>query len=197
MVEERRAHALTDSELDAALAKAFTVEPSPDFAARVRRRLANEEIAVTRPFPFLAATAVLAAAAIVFVVVMLERRPETEQPRVRVAGMNDRDHNEAPGRTAVVGMAAGVQRALAPVDRHSARPVRNRPNAERRTSESDDVLIPAGEQQALRRLLERPPTAVLRFAQPGSDEPIAVAAIAIPPLDIDPLSHQIEEGGHQ
>jgi hypothetical protein len=58
-----------------------------------------------------------------------------------------------------------------------------------------DVLIPAAEQQALRRLLERPPTAVLRFAP--SAEPITVAAIAIPPLAIDPLLPEGEEGGHQ
>ena len=188
MVEERRTPTLTDSELDGVLADVFTSDPSPDFVARVRGRLANEEIAVTRPFSFLAAAAVLAAAAIVFVVVMLERRPEIEQPSVRVA---------APGRSAAVGMAAPVHRAVAPADRRSARQVRNRPNAEPTIAASDDVLIPAAEQQALRRLLERPPTAVLRFAQSDRDEPIAVAAIAIPPLTIDPLSPELEEGGHQ
>jgi hypothetical protein len=61
--------------------------------------------------------------------------------------------------------------------------------------QSPSVLIPVAEQRALRRLLERPPTAVLRFAP--SVEPTAVAAIAIPPLTIDPLSPQVEEGGHQ
>ena len=188
MVEERRTPTLTDTELDGVLADVFTSDPSPDFVARVRGRLANEEIAVTRPFSFLAAAAVLAAAAIVFVVVMLERRPEIEQPSVRVA---------APGRSAAVGMAAPVHRAVAPADRRSARKVRNRPNTEPTIGASDDVLIPAAEQQALRRLLERPPTAVLRFAQPEGDAPIVVAAIDIPPLNIDPLSQEAEEGGHQ
>ena len=71
----------------------------------------------------------------------------------------------APGRSTAVGMAAPVHRAVAPADRRTARPVRNRPNAEPTIAASDDVLIPAAEQQALRRLLERPPTTVLRFAQ--------------------------------
>jgi hypothetical protein len=60
-----------------------------------------------------------------------------------------------------------------------------------------DVLIPAAEQRALRRLFERPPTAVLRFPSPDGDKPVVVAAIAVPPLEIDPLSNEIEEGGHQ
>ena len=60
MVEERRTPTLTDTELDGVLADVFTSNPSPDFVARVRGRLANEEIAVTRPFSFLAAAAVLA-----------------------------------------------------------------------------------------------------------------------------------------
>ncbi len=185
MVEERRTPTLTDTELDGVLADVFTSNPSPDFVARVRGQLANEEIAVTRPFPFLAAAAVLAAAAIVFVVVMLERRPEIEQPSVRVA---------APGRSAAVGMAAPIH--VAPTDRRSARPIRKRPNAERTIAASDEVLIPAAEQQALRRLLERPPTTVLRFAQSDRHEPVAVAAIAIAPLTIDPLSPEPEEGEH-
>jgi hypothetical protein len=61
--------------------------------------------------------------------------------------------------------------------------------------DTPDVLIPVAEQQALRRLFERPPTAVLRFAQQVDAR--EVAGITIPPLNIDPLSPQIEDGGHQ
>ena len=134
--------------------------PSPDFFARVRGRLADEEIAVTRPFPFLAAAAVLAAAAIVFVVVMLERRPEIEQPRVRVA---------APGRSsAPLGWRPRSHRAV-PVARSAlcaTGPQTGRMQG-RRSRASDDVLIPAAEQQALRRLLERPPDCGAAFCAIG------------------------------
>lgn len=189
MVRERR---LTDFELDTALNDALTVDPSPDFLARLREKLAGEEISGSRPFPFVLVTVTLAAAAMVFAVVMLERQI-VEQPRVPVAAAI------VPGK-AIAASDAPVAVAA------SAQPVhetRRRPETSRRLqriqrpapAEPGDVLIPAAEQQALRRLLERPPTAVLRFAP--SIEPTAVAAIAIPPLTIDPLSPQGEEGGHQ
>jgi len=60
-----------------------------------------------------------------------------------------------------------------------------------------DVLILAAEQQALRRLFERPPSSVLNLSAILPDEPMEVAAIVIPPLDIKPLVPELEEGGHQ
>src|SRR4029450_2799443 len=73
MVEERRS-ALTESELDAGLAEALAAEPSPDFAARVRARIADQKVPTTGPFAYLAAAAALGAAGIGFVMLVVERR---------------------------------------------------------------------------------------------------------------------------
>ena len=82
MVEERSL--MTDAELDAALAEAFAAGPSPDFVMRVRERLATEDPDGRRSLPIVAATVTLAAAAMVFVIVMLERRPTPCRPRRKV-----------------------------------------------------------------------------------------------------------------
>jgi hypothetical protein len=188
MVEERRASALTESELDAALAEAFAAEPSLDFAARVRARIADEKVPTTGPFAYLAAAAALGAAVIVFVMLVIERKP-VDESRLPVAAATS-------SRRPVASRVAPILREPLQATSPAARPPRrNRGRGEFQELQSPSVLIPVAEQRALRRLLERPPTAVLRFAP--SVEPTAVAAIAIPPLTIDPLSPQVEEGGHQ
>jgi hypothetical protein len=192
MVEKRP---LTDSELDAALAEAFAAEPTPAFAARLRARIAEEGLSAARPFPYLAATAALGVAVIAFVVViMIEWRPVVE-PRIRVVATSEPDRRAAPGVVPTV-TAPPVQRAGVPAGR-SWRAPRRWDRDDFQKVRSADVLIPAGEQQALRRLLDRPPTAVLRLAASDASEPVVVGAIVIPPLEIDPLSHEAEEGGHQ
>jgi hypothetical protein len=190
MVEEQ---SLTDAELDAALTEAFADEPSPDFAARVRERLAGERIAGSRPSGFVAVTVTLATAAIVSTAVMLERRPADERLPVRVAAASARDNAIHPRDAPVVAAPAATQREHKAAS-HSATSRLPRRTPELAHEEPSDVLIPSAEQQALRRLLERPPTAVLRFA-PSVET--TVAAIDIPPLTIDPLLPEVEEGGHQ
>ena len=190
MVEEQP---LTDAELDAALTEAFADEPSPYFAARVRERLAGEQIAGSRPSGFAAVTVTLATAAIVSTAVMLERQPADQRVPARVAAASTRD-NPIPPRDAPV--------VAAPAATHRGHKAASHPATSRLPQRTDElaheepsgVLIPPTEQQALRRLLERPPTAVLRFA-PSVET--TVAAIDIPPLTIDPLLPVVEEGGHQ
>jgi hypothetical protein len=198
MVEERRASALTESALDAALADAFGAEPSPDFVARVRRRVAEEGMPAARPVSYLAGAAALGAAVIVFGVVMIERRPAVE-PRARVVATSEPNRPVAPSNAPTVRELA-VQRAEAPAERRPGRSPRARRNWGRDEFQNlppTDVLIPPAEQQALRRVFERPPTAVLRFSSTRSDEPLSLAAVVIPPLTIDSLSPQVEEGGRQ
>jgi len=190
MVEEQP---LTDAELDAALTEAFADEPTPAFAARVRERLAGEQIAGSRPSGFVAVTLTLATAAIVSTAVMLERRPADERLPVRVAAASARDNAIHPRDAPVVAAPAATQREHKAAS-HSATSRLPRRTPELAHEEPSDVLIPSAEQQALRRLLERPPTAVLRFA-PSVET--TVAAIGIPPLTIVPLLPEAEEGGHQ
>ena len=179
----------TDAELDAALAEAFASDPSPDFVARVRERLATEDPDGPRSLPIVAVTVTLAAVAMVFVIVMLERRPTPAQTSAQGAVVSDSgSHTTTPLPMTTAPTSKAFQRQSA-----TSRPVRlirqETPGAR------NEVLIPVGEQQALRRLLERPPTAMVRLATP--DDPMEVAAIAIPPLRIDPLSSEVEEGGQQ
>jgi hypothetical protein len=185
MVEEPP---LTDAELDAALTEAFAVDPSPDFVARVRGRIADQKRPVACVACLVAAAALGAAALIV--TLTIERRPFGES-RSPASAMSSRGPG-APAATPAIRQA--------PQSSHSAaRPARpNQPNRSRdkfQNPPSTDVLIPVAEQQALQRLLERPPTSVLRFAP--SVEPTPLAAIAIPPLTIDPLLPEVDEGGHQ
>ena len=187
MVEERSL--MTDAELDAALAEAFAAGPSPDFVTRVRERLATEDPDGPRSLPIVAATVTLAAVAMVFVIVMLERRPTPAQTSAQGAVVSDSgSHTTTPLPVTTAPTFKAFQRQSA-----KSRPVRlirqETPGAR------NEVLIPVSEQQALRRLLERPPTTMVRLATP--DDPMEVAAIAIPPLRIDPLSSEVEEGGQQ
>jgi hypothetical protein len=188
MVEER---SLSDAELDAALSEAFAIDPSAEFVARVRRRVADEPSTDRRVRLFALAAAVCAVAT-VFVVIMLKRTPVVEPGAVRTATAVDRTHPALPAASAV---AAVSDRPVARARRASARELRATPVERRTLPDTPHVLIPVAEQQALRRLFERPPTAVLRFAQ--QVDAMEVAGITIPPLNIDPLSPQIEDGGHQ
>jgi hypothetical protein len=178
MVEERP---LSDADLDAALTEAFAVDPAPDFVARVRRRVA-EEPRVHRRLQLFGVAASVAAGAIVFVTMTLEHKPVAEQPPTRKVTA------AAPARALP---PAPPVAAIAATDR------RNRGRDKLQKLPTSEVLIPAAEQQALRRLLERPPKAVLRFPAAVVEEPAEVAGIVIPPLEIDPLSTLVEEGGRQ
>ena len=187
MVEER---SLSDAELDAALSEVFAIDTSAEFVARVRRRVADEPSTDRRARLFALAAAVCAVAT-VFVVIM-SKRTVVEPGAVRTATAVDRTHPTLPDASAV---AAVSDRPAARARRASARELRAKPVERRMLPDTPDVLIPVAEQQALRRLFERTPTAVLRFAQ--EVDAIDVAGITIPPLNIDPLSPQIEDGGHQ
>jgi hypothetical protein len=191
MVEDRP---LTDSELDTALADAFDAEPSAEFAARVRRRISDQPIGATRALPFLTRVSASVVVAVVFVVVLLERTP-VEQRRVSVAAATSTSPAVESSRSSAVGTgqpSGSRNEAHERLARSRRRPqVTQSPESPLR-----DVLIPAAEQQALRRLFARPPAAVLRLV-PSGDEPVAVSAVAIQALEIDPLSPQADEGEHQ
>jgi len=186
MAEERP---LSDIELDAALREALAVETSPDFIVRVRRRVADEP-AAGAPARLFAIAAPIAVAGIVSVVVLLHRTAVPEQSTARMTTATERSRATLPAPPVVAAVRA--HRVVAVPTRH-----RNRGRDDFHKMPSGDVLIPAAEQQALRRLFERPPAAVLNLAARRSDDPMEVAAIVIPPLRINPLLPESEEGGHQ
>jgi len=187
MVEERSL--MTDAELDAALEEALAAGPSPDFVTRVRESLTTEDPPGHRSFPVVAATATLAAAAMVLVMVVLDRRPISMPTAARGALKSE------SGSRTTSSLPVTTARAPSAFQRRSAKSRPVRVIRQETHDERNEVLIPVGEQQALRRLLERPPTATVRLAP--SVDPMEVAEIAIPPLRVDPLSSEVEEGGQQ
>ncbi len=178
---------MTDAELDAALEEALAAGPSPGFLTRVRESLTSENPPRRRSFPFVAATVTLAAAAMVLV--MLDRRPFPMQTPARSALKSD------SGSSTTSPLPVTTARAPSAFQRQSAKSRAVRLIRQETHDERIEVLIPVGEQQALRRLLERPPTALVRLATPV--DPMEVAEIAIPPLRVEPLTSEVEEGGQQ
>lgn len=146
-----------DEELQAAL----DVDPSPEFVARVRMRIADEPAPVRGWRLWWAAGAVAAAAAAIVAVALRPQSTATPPPRVELLAARPLPALSTPqvrstfARTSVVRVAS---------------------------AESVDVLVDAGEARTLRRLVYGGPMPI--------DEPFvgpSFSAIVIPPLSIEPL----------
>ena len=166
------------SGIDRALARALDVDASPDFEARVRRRIADEPMRV--PFwrgwrlavPLAAAAALVAAAG----VAMLST-PGQSTPRLLAA------RTITMGETMpAIGDPVRVDGSGLSMPRVSRRtppaPAAARANAE------PEVLVPPGQEEALRRFV-----AGLR-AEPGTARPLLRATATVDsPVPPPPLIH--------
>lgn len=177
---------LTDRALQRELERALAVDPSPEFAARVRIRVANAPMAKawwSLRWQYVAAAACVCAAVAV-VLVMGARPRRTDVPAVVAA---------APAHTAV---AAGTSHRESPTAIAEA-PRVDVVSAVRRTTRSavksgDDlpeVIVPPGGEQAIRMFAaaawaRRVPVAA---AATTAEDPLQIAPVDIPPLDIEPL----------
>jgi hypothetical protein len=168
------------TEIDRALAEALDVDVSPDFAARVRRRIASEP----RPVPFWSgwriAVPVAAALAMAVGAAAILRTPPAATPSLT-------------GRSIVQGAAA-------PADVRPARPVAvadvpaivRRPRAAAVAAivrTEPEVLVPREEIEMYRRLIaaaQRVPHAVVveDVKNVAANEPV-ILDIAIDPIKID------------
>lgn len=164
--------------IDCALAEALDVDASPDFAARVRQRIANEP----KPMPFwrgwrIAAPAAAAAVLLVAagVATMTTRGPSSSQP--------------LPGRPVAVG-------SLRPVDVRPARPpLTVAPPRSRRpapvtaapvaAAAEAEVLVPPEEVAMYRRLIAA--AQHVGRAVVVETPPDIVAAYVISEIPIDPI----------
>jgi len=208
MDADRSRDPLNDLDVDRELQSLLAVNPSPEFVARVRTRLASEpepssfaglQLPTARWWrSWMFAAAPILAAAVIFIAVLISRpRPVEQVPMLTATAL--------PNTTTTMAALKGrpyirTEQARSLETRDVARTVTTidvgRPFGDRR----DDVLLDARETAALRALIRgvRRGTVdlapVLRASTPSAMELPPVADIEIAPITIAPIA---EEGVRQ
>jgi hypothetical protein len=173
---------MTDEALDRELERALAVDASPEFAARVRMRVADE----TMTLPWWSfrwryvSTAAVVCAAVVLVVVVGSR----PQRRVVHPATMQRAYN-APSLLP----AASVPKAIAPATKPSAKGGRRtRALTRSNRDESPEVIVEPGQEQAIQMF------AAAVWAQqvtppplPEEQQPLKIAPVDIVPIEIESL----------
>ena len=168
------------------LSRLLRTEPSPDLAARVRAAVAESEAAPgwRLGWGFVAATAVAVGVVVMLIVAQRTHRPE---PAAIVADRTPA--HQAPRATPVPETAVPESaRRLLPVE---SRPRVSAPSAKEPAREPE-VLVPAGESEALLRLValvhrQRLAPATLGAVGAPSPDLVELESIDITPLEIVPL----------
>jgi hypothetical protein len=185
-MDSRRHDAVTDAAVDREICRALAVDPSPEFLASVRTRIASEpEPVAWRLSWVLAAPAVVAVTVVAIVAVSRWPPASTHAPAPLTA-------RTFVGATALVSPPLTSAQAVRPV-------VAGRPRTAHVTRESE-VLIAADEARALRALIAgvREGRIVLTpelNAVPATSEPLSVDGIAIDPITITPIAPVTGETG--
>jgi hypothetical protein len=167
---------MTEADLEALLERALDVEPSADFGARVRTRLANAPAAPSRTWVPWVAWAAAAGVAVAAVVVGARR------PALPIAAPGRAVESAAPAEPAGVTPPPSRAMAATPPAIRTVRPRSTPPPA-------PEIVVEAGQDQALLRLRAalrsgRIDARSLLASRSRLDAPIAVPAdIAIAPLD--------------
>jgi len=180
--------------IDHSLTESLECEPSPEFAARVRRRIAQPDAAARGWWSTwkLAAVGVLAALALLAAWMF---RPHVEAP-VRVAKATAGTHTVSPRGNAPANLPARQSAKPAkPVHPAGAGRVRRREEAPLVAGNTmPEVLVPAEERLAVRRFIEqlrqkRIDGAVLAAARPAATEELKVESLEVESLEaaIKPL----------
>jgi hypothetical protein len=176
--------------IDRGLASMVAAKPAGDFAAQVRRRIAQEGVS-PRPWfsGWLPVTAAAALALVVFVAVLTIGRPPRPPQSVRVT---------QPAPIA----PAGTSREAAPPEAARPEPPRTvafgrRPPRELQsaTNREPEVLVPRGQMDAVMQLYnsvwsgKADGTSLTAQAAPMSEnlKPLTIAELKIPTLEIVPL----------
>jgi len=210
MDAERPGDALSESAVDRELQAMLGVEPSPDFLARVRTRIASEPEATAWWLSWTFAVGVALAAVVVLAVVMARPREAVRQQPVErreastdiarptpSAAVTGQEPYVAPGpyaasalrRTSSATSPAKAGRRVRTAHAGTDRPIEH------------EVLIDARESSALRALIASVRAGrvdlepALHASAPAPVELPALTAIAIAPLTIEPLVS--EEGVRQ
>ncbi len=188
---ERQRRLLTA--IDAGLAAQFAGEPSPEFAARVRQRV-DQEQAPANALQGWIAVAAGALALLALVAVWFGRPSATKGPTSGSA--HGIQIAPSQGRQASVAQTAPTAEQTAPsggqVPAHGA--ARRGPRLTRQLAASSavpEVLVPAGQQEAVLRLyaaLQSGRVDAALLLAPHA--PLATAELYIPPLELDELEWQ-------
>jgi hypothetical protein len=202
---------MTEAPIDREIQAALAVDPSPEFLARVRTRIAAEPPGGATWLPWkLVAAAVMAA--IVAAVVVMSRPPEKtsrtataqgdirltpevsiEQPRGPEPSRASADSTHRPVQAPVAQRRAPARRLTPPPAQSEARLVAAVPA-------EPDILVDPREARAMRLVIRAARDGrfdlwtALRAATPTVMELPPIAAIVIAPLAIDPLTPSGEEG---
>jgi hypothetical protein len=180
MDAERSGAEMNDAALDRELRALLAVDPSPEFAARVRGRVAATPTYVGRGFS--PAAVLVAAAAAVAMAVVLSRQPEAPPP----TSFASHDIQLPPAVVAPTPVQANPD-AVAVAARRVAAPPVPQPAA-------SEIVIDPAETRALLRLIRATRdgsldlSAAVRATPPSAMDVPAIDPIVIPPLTIDPLN---------
>jgi len=173
-----------DDALAREVERALAVHPSPEFQARVRVHLAGQPAPGRWSWGWLPVVAASAAVVLLAAIVMMSR-PAKEPAIVATKGTD----TQLSSPTAVVPAPPRVAAAAAPREHPIARVIRNvepSPGAPAR----DEILIPAGEAAALRRLMRGLPSGRVDPSTLAEEStPLQVATVRLPPvIQLAPLA---------
>jgi hypothetical protein len=186
--------------IDEEIRAALDVDPSPEFVARVRTRIAAEAApsAWRWSWGLAMATALAASATLVVIVSRQHTPPSTSVAGTFVAGSENRPASE--GSTAKPGAAESDAKAGRAEQTRVAvsRRARSRPTNTNalvvRTRSEPEILVDPREARALRQLIAGVRdgridlTAVQTIASPAAGEIEPVARIVIAPITIEPIA---------
>jgi hypothetical protein len=180
---------LSDSAIDREIREALAVNPSPEFLARVRTRIANEPLRVRFPYVRLVGAVALSAFVTLAVGLSTSRRdnPTPSEPMTTEI--------PRPGTDITLDPASAANAALDERGGHGS--TKSRPHMTK--PESPVVLVSPDEMIAFRQLMaavaERKFEVSLLVPAPMPHRDASIA-ITIPPINIEPLSTN-DEGVQQ
>lgn len=178
-MDAQRSGALTDSELDGALSVALAVEPSGEFLARVRTRIASEPEPSAWRYPWTLAAAGAMALAFASAVAVLQMNQAMPPAEAVLAPLPSRalvfaSLSLVPG----MGMVSSVGSGFSRIRRRVVSPV---------VRAEPEVLIDAGEAAALRRVFRGVSEGRIELTMPEEIAQVNVALAVLNPIEIAPI----------
>jgi hypothetical protein len=202
-MHDEQSAAMTDAALDREIARVLAVDPSSEFAARVRQRIASEPAPSGWRAAWIVATAgALAAVAVALFVVSRDRAIETTPPTL--AARASSGVGQLPtGRARLssgAGLSSGVGLSGPPRGPERAAPHQDSGPALQLSAHDPEILIDAREARAIRAFFEgvrdgRIDLTPLAAVAPRVAEPQPVPDIYIAPIVIDSLNERNGAGG--
>jgi len=210
MDAERARRAMTGAAIDREIQEALAVDPSPEFLARVRTRIAAEPPRAATWLPWKLVAAAVMAAIVAAVVVMSRPQERTDgtataqgdirlTPEVPVEQPRGLEPSRAADSTHRPVEAPGAQRR-ASARRLTPAPAQSETRLVAAMPTEPEILVDPREARAMRLVIRATRDGrfdlwtALQAEAPTVMELPPIAAIVIAPLSIDPLTPSGEEG---